>query len=172
MKNVFKKLFSKETIFYWVLIIFLGANQIYTQTKNAPYENKTYPSVTAEVISGKGEVTSVTFPPKGRAIAIFWSTTCPPCKVEMARLKSSVEDGKIPQEKIFAIDSFENALDIKKFLKKSPHPFTFIQDPGFSRALNIRATPTTIFLEDGKVLSISTGLSVIGIWKAEQFLKS
>lgn len=116
------------------------------------------------------EKTSAQFPPASdRAIAIFWSTTCGPCKVEMARLKSSVEAGKIPRESLFAINPFESTETISRFLERNPYPFTFIHVPGIAHALGVRATPTTIFIDKGEITSMSSGMSLTGIWKAESF---
>lgn len=111
----------------------------------------------------------ITFP-KDKAIAIFWATWCAPCKLEMARLKSSVEDGEIPEGAIVAINPFESSGIVRDFLKNNAYPFSFIDAPNVTRQLKVSATPTTAFIESGKVTSLSTGLSIIGIWRAESFL--
>ena len=48
--------------------------------------------------------------------------------------------------------------------------FTFIDAPDAAQALKIEVTPTTVFFDKGEIKSMSTGMSVVGIWKAERFL--
>jgi thiol-disulfide isomerase/thioredoxin len=123
------------------------------------------------VVLGDKSNTKVSFPPVDtKAMAIFWATWCGPCKIEMERLKSSVEAGKIPKEKIFAINPFESEDVSRTFLKQNNFPFVFIHAPDISKKLDIQLTPSTIFVDKGRVESISSGLSVIGIWKAEFLL--
>lgn len=101
-------------------------------------------------------------------IFFFWASWCGPCKVEMDRYKSSILAGKIPEKNFWAINPFESSADVKKFLEKNKFPFTFVDDQGaISKILKIRATPTTTFIEDGKVLRQSTGISIVGIYRAE-----
>ena len=109
---------------------------------------------------------------KGKnTIAIFWASWCGPCKVEMERLKTSVEAGKIDQKRIFAINPFEDENNIKEFIRKNPYPFTFIYYEQELDRLNINVTPTTIFFVGNTIERMESGMSVIGIWNAENFLK-
>ncbi len=157
---------------FLLLMGLLIANQAPTIANNFRKEGSKLEGLESLVINSAKEGQTTQFPPKEKkAVAIFWSTTCAPCKLEMARLKSSVEDGKIPKSSLFAINPFEERGEIKKFLAKTDYPFTFVEAPGISQALNVRGTPTTIFIEDGEVVSIKTGMSLTGIWKAEAFFE-
>lgn len=109
--------------------------------------------------------------PQKNTIAIFWASWCGPCKVEMERLKASVQEGKIDQKRIFAINPFEDEENIKDFIRKNPYPFTFIYYEQELDRLNINVTPTTIFFAGNKIERMESGMSVIGIWNAESFLK-
>ncbi|MFG1591408.1 TlpA family protein disulfide reductase [Halobacteriovorax sp. CON-3] len=113
---------------------------------------------------------SIQFPPDKKVVTFFWMTTCTPCKIEMLRLKKSVESGKISKGSIYAVNPFESTAQIKKFLKKNPYPFTFIEDNDLGHDLVIQATPTTVFLDNAKVKYFSTGISFMGIYKAENFI--
>ena len=103
-------------------------------------------------------------------MAIFWATWCAPCKLEMERLQKSVEERKISEGKIFAINPFESKDISSVFIRKNKYPFVFIEAQDVAERINIMATPTTLLLEDQKIHSMSSGLSIIGIWKAESFL--
>lgn len=112
----------------------------------------------------------LTFPPKGNSIAIFWATWCGPCKVEMNRFKKSVKSGKIKKESIFLIAPFESQNEVVKFLKSNDYPFTFIEAPELAGSLNIQVTPTVILVNNNKIIEMSSGLSLIGVWRAEEHI--
>lgn len=155
------------TLLIVTLVVFLQAPSFFNNIRQA---GTILPSKQYQVIGSKTAL--VHFPPENsRGIAIFWATWCGPCKVEMARLRSSVENGNIPQEKIFAVNLFEDQQVIKKFLAQNNYPFIFISAPEVAQQINVKATPTTLFLENGVITSMSSGMSLIGIWKAEFFLR-
>ncbi len=113
---------------------------------------------------------NIVFPSQKRSLIIFWSTTCAPCKVEMWRIKNAIENGDFAKEQVFAINTYENHQTIRKFLEKSPYPFNFISNENITKTLNIHATPTIALLESNKVIHLSTGLNLIGLWYAQFFL--
>tara|TARA_Y100001936_G_scaffold243374_1_gene282125 strand:+ start:1766 stop:2275 length:510 start_codon:yes stop_codon:yes gene_type:complete len=167
-----KKWFSSGNIIFLLLLGFLIASQAPTIANNFRKEGSKLEGLKSLVINSAKEGEKAQFPPKEeKAMAIFWSTTCAPCKLEMARLKASVENGKIPKSSLFAINPFEGRGEIKKFLAKNDYPFTFIEAPGVGQALNVQGTPTTIFIDKGRVVSVKTGISLTGIWKAEAFFE-
>jgi thiol-disulfide isomerase/thioredoxin len=113
------------------------------------------------------------YPAPTRSMIIFWATWCQPCKAEMYRLKKAVESGDIKSEQLFAVNPFEDIVTIKNFLIENPYPFQFIDDAGvISKALGVRGTPTIALLNGQKVNHLSTGMSLIGIFRAQWFLDS
>lgn len=167
-----KKWFSKKSnLFTLILFIFVLIQKAPLLFENMKNEGVVLSSETYEVLNKNIGKDAINFPsPNSKSIAIFWATWCGPCKIEMNRLKSSVENGKIPAGAIIAINPFETKEESRKFIATNAYPFTFIDAPNISQKLNIHATPTTAFFENGKIISISSGMSLFGIWRAEYFL--
>lgn len=141
--------------------------------KHLDMEGKIIQSRPYQAITNDNADEKILFPsPDKKIIAIFWATWCVPCKIEMNRLKKSVINGSIPKDAIIAINPFESVKEYKKFITKSDYPFTFIHAPEITQMLNIEATPTTILFDSEKISSMSTGVSLIGIWRAELFLNN
>lgn len=164
------KQFAKKHFFTVLLVAFVLYIQIPRWIANSQQRGNEISSQTYRVLNPNSETEATPFPlEKDRSMVIFWATWCAPCKLEMARLKTSVENGAIPANKIFAISS-EPAPTIQKFLKENPFPFLFIEAPQLADKLKIEATPTTVFFEKNKIESMSTGISLTGIWRAEFFL--
>jgi len=131
---------------------------------NLRNEGDVLPRTQMKEINSSNEVT---LPLRGNSIVVFWATWCGPCKVEMNRLSDSVKAGKIPAERILAINSFEDDRTVRSFLKSNEYPFQFFAHQGLAEHLNISRTPTTLFIENGTITKMSSGLSLIGIWQAE-----
>lgn len=167
-----KKLMNKRHLLTLFLLALVAWRQLPLMWQNFQSEGINIPPQTYPVIASKDLTTQRDFPSsEERAVILFWATWCGPCKIDMKRLQASVEAGKIKPHQIVAISPFENPITIKKFLKDNPYDFTFIHAPNIASTLNIEVTPTTAFIDKGVVRSLSSGLSLIGIWRAEFFLK-
>ncbi len=165
-----KKILTLNNFVFFIACIYAAYSLIPVMKNNFSQEGQNISTQEYQTISTGGPSEKILFPTMARSIAIFWATWCAPCKLEMIRLSSSVKKGKIPEGAIIAINPFESPKEVKAFLKDHAFPFTFIEDNGISRVLNVNVTPTTLFIENQKVVNLSSGLSFIGIWKAEQFL--
>src|SRR5687768_11186750 len=98
-----KKWFTRKSNILFLLIMGLAiVQQFPVQKNNLQQTDRIIPS--RKVLSYTTG-TQVDFPSRnGRNLAIFWATWCGPCKLEMERLKRSVESGSIPKDAIFAIN--------------------------------------------------------------------
>lgn len=164
------KLLTPSNVIFILICLYAAYSLIPVMKNNLSQEGKLIPQQEYQVITKAGSEIKILFPGKKRTIAIFWATWCAPCKVEMSRLSSSVKDGKIPEGAIMAINPFERTEVVSAFLKEHSYPFTFLEDAGISKQLNVDRTPTTVFIEDQRVIHLSSGLSLTGIFKAEEFL--
>lgn len=172
MKTQWKSAFSHLTNLIMVLFLCTLAykqyeiyreNQRYIDLKVAKKSTLSY---------FKGQKTQLDFPSQEQNnIALFWSTTCAPCKLEMKRLQRSIEQGLISPQKIVAINPWESTNLILSFLKKNSYSFHFLLEDNLSKELSIYATPTAVYFENGKIVNIKSGMSFTGIWQAESFLK-
>lgn len=160
----FKYKIKKSDFFILALLLLLLLSRIPGALENFNAEGKIH-SPQERIVLDTGAL--IQYPPAGAAVTIFWATWCAPCKFEMLRLKKSVEAGKLPRGRVFAVSLNEDAETVLSFLQKNPYPFTFLASSKADEVLPVAATPTLVLWKDRRVQSIGTGLSLWGIWRAE-----
>ncbi len=164
-----KYLTISNIITFVILSLFLY-NRVPVFLENKNQEGKPILPQEYSVFNSSDE--QLTFPALDqRYIVVFWASWCGPCKVEMNRLSTSVNEGKIPGDKIIAVNTFEDSTIIKNFIEDNQYPFTFLNAPELGHELKVQVTPTTLFVDKGVITEISTGMSLVGIWRAEKFLR-
>ena len=165
--NKYKKYLTFSNVLTVVILALVIYNRLPTFLENSKHEGKLFPQGAYQILSSSTEEELIFPKANERYLVIFWATWCGPCKVEMDRLAKS----KIPPHKIIAIDTFEDSMTVKKFLKENAYPFVFMDAADLGAKLNIQLTPTTLLIENGVIKSMSSGMSLFGIWRAESFLK-
>lgn len=170
INSSFKKHFSLSNLIALILIVALVYIKFPIFANNIKNEGTKISSREVSLLEKDGKII---FPPEhGKIIVIIWATWCGPCSIEMKRLKASVEKGKIPASAIFAIAPFENQATIKNFLRVHNYPFVFVDAPDVAEGVKASVTPTTLFIENGKIVSMNSGISVFGIFEAEKFISN
>ena len=154
-----------------VIIAFLVLSKLPSWIANVQVEGEAVTSF--QVRDERGEV--VTLPKPGeKQIIIFWATWCGPCQVELARFNSAVIDGQLKAEQALAISLGEDPALVYKEAKARDYRFTTLVDPETASLASLRVdgTPQTYHINaEQKVVHASMGLSLLGVWRAEQFLK-
>jgi len=114
------------------------------------------------------------FPASGKAIYIYWATWCGPCKLEMGRLQSAIDEGSLSAKQVIGISSGESLESIQSEILNQKYSFEFLHDErGESlNAFQVTGTPTVLQInEKGEVVSMSMGIQPFLISKSERFLK-
>lgn len=159
--------------FNWALIIltlFLIFQYFSRYNANTKMENLTIDSLFLTTLDG--EKIDLLEKSKLPLVLFFWSSSCPPCLVEIERFKNAMNRG-LPKDQVIFINTYEPLSTIKKFIPKKEIAYPVYK--GTLQALsllNISLTPTVIHLdEERKIVHYSTGVGPLTIIKAEKFLK-
>lgn len=101
--------------------------------------------------------------PDGQAFAlIFWTTTCPYCQVEMARIQKLVEQNKVPNDRVFAVNTGESSQSILNYFNKAGYTYAPLQDPGnlAAKTLGAQGVPTILLVnKNNEITWMTLGVS-------------
>lgn len=148
------------------LLGFFAYRQLPAIISNYKQQGQVFSPVTYNELITNKEISL--FESQENYIVFFWASWCAPCKLDMQRLRQSVDNKKIPKSRILLVNIGEPTKTIENYIKKNQLPFTFINDRGeLVKKLNIKVTPTMALIEKGELSSLSSGLSLIGIYRAE-----
>ena len=109
------------------------------------------------------------------SVLVFWATWCGPCKIELSRLQSAIQEGRLPAKRVFAISVGEDPEDVFRFAKDEGYTFQVLADTeGSSGNLySVRATPTVFHLDDqDRIAWTAEGLHPLSVRKAVSHLQS
>ncbi len=107
------------------------------------------------------------------SVIVFWATWCGPCKLELDRLASAVQNREIPADRIFAVSIGEQLETVQVTAKERQYPFQVLADErANSRNLyQIQVTPTTIHVDsDAKIAWVGQGMHPLSVKKARSLL--
>lgn len=165
-----KRYLTKNNIITLVLIVYVTVRLLPQFLINFKEEGQIWPSETLSTFLSAKEVKLPD--PDQRTLVIFWASWCGPCKIEMARLQNSIDSQKISASQVFAVNPFENEVTIEKFIRENQYQFHFVKGSSLAQKLQVQQTPTTLLFDKNKIVKMSSGLSLIGIWYAELFLSA
>ncbi len=167
-----KKLFKHAgNIALVIVIAFLLLKKVPSWLANVQVEGEAVKSF--QVRNEAGEVITLPSPGK-KQVVIFWATWCGPCRVELSRFNTAVKEGQLKAEDVIAISLGEEPALVYKEAKAREYAFTTLVDPETASLASLRVdgTPQTYHIsENQKITHASMGLSLLAVWRAEQFLK-
>jgi cytochrome c biogenesis protein CcmG/thiol:disulfide interchange protein DsbE len=108
-------------------------------------------------------------------VFIFWATWCGPCKIEMKRIQSAVNEGDINPAHVTAISFDEDDNTLQKAIAENKYTFQFLKDTTgrFAASLQVKGTPSVVHVDTaGSIVWMNTGLSILGVQKAKSLLSS
>lgn len=170
MKNVFGKI-------PWSLLLTLAlfAYVLYRRApdvvKNYQLEQQEFPTRQLQTT----ENSQISFPPKDgqRAVALFWTTWCGPCKLEMDRLQKSINANKLDASRVHAVHIGGSGEEVKAHMLKHGFSFPALVDTNgvLASALDVTMTPSLFLIdENGQIGWASSGLGLSDVWRIESFL--
>jgi len=110
----------------------------------------------------EGETTSLSDFRGNSVVLNFWATWCGPCKFEMPLIQELANDAATTDIGLIlmTVNSGESADTVAKFMIEKGFSFPVLLDTqkGIGRAYNVRAIPTTFFIDkDGIIRDIKVG---------------
>lgn len=157
------RLFSLVVLFLGLVWIGLSADRLGESTGGrvpAPRQGFPAPDFTLQTLDGQ---TIQLRALRGQAVVLnFWTTWCPPCRLEMPTLEKVAEEYRGQGVVILGVNSTiqDAVVDVENFVQEFGITFPILLDPQGSatRSYEIRALPTTFFIgADGVIHHVSVG---------------
>ncbi len=150
--------------FTWALLAFLVVQKIIvwnkeSQQKGLPVQNKLVQVIQANGTTALQPLLNA----NQKKILIFWATWCAPCKLELSRVQSMIDNHTLDPHKVIAISLYEDPQLVWRTSQERKYSFPIGVDPRgeISQDFKVTGTPTTVYVADEKIQSISTGLSLL-----------
>jgi cytochrome c biogenesis protein CcmG/thiol:disulfide interchange protein DsbE len=98
---------------------------------------------------------------RGQAVLVnFWATWCPPCRAEMPAIQRVYEDYRDQGFTVLAVDVGEGDAQVAAFVDEQGLTFPILldRDGGVSKRYQVRAMPSTFFIDrSGVVREVTLG---------------
>lgn len=160
-------------ILIWGLVIVLLLQRLSLWQKENQQKGQQIEPTVVQLLQADGTLTPTPlFSDSSRKVLIFWATWCGPCTVELSRVQKLIAKNEIPSKDILAISIQEAPGTVLQALKERKYtfPVALDLDGKIAHDFQVRGTPTTVYLENGKVARISTGLSLLVEKNLKDFL--
>lgn len=114
---------------------------------------------TEEIVLQSTSGEQFAIPDEGNYILNFWATYCPPCEREMPAFKAAYKILQSHNIELYAVNVEEPTRLVNQYLTKFDLPFPILLDRKGQLKENykILTLPTTLFLQDGKVVHTVKG---------------
>jgi peroxiredoxin len=171
MVDRLRSLFSFRTVLAGV-IAFLLLKHAQTTLENFNKEGSHFPS--AQLLSSNDNL--IPFPNSIEApwVALFWSVTCGPCRVEMELIQKAIEAGYVSADRVYAIHIGGDKASVQEHMKSHGFTFQFLVDVRgeLAQMLDVGLTPTTFLVnKDGTIRWASSGLGVTHVFRMAEHLR-
>lgn len=142
-----------QLLLFSVLIVALS----YAIISNASKQKAEAKSEDIVFQTSSGE--QLALPNEGSYIVNFWATYCPPCEREMPSFKAAYEILQSHNIELYAVNVEEPTRLVNQYLTKFDLPFPILLDRQgqLKESYEILTLPTTLFLQDGKVVHTVKG---------------
>lgn len=157
----YKKLISLKNIsnfVVWVLVVYILVTRLPHLISLLKTQGLQASSFVVKDLNGE----DVLIPSSQKKVVVFWTTWCPPCKIELRRINKMILYGEIKKDDVLAISIMESSDVVKKSVLENNYQFQVALDESgqVSELYQVQATPTIVFIDqDNKINWITSGLS-------------
>lgn len=170
LREVLKKVISVHSVVL-VVFAFVIFRHALTALDNLKKEDGSFPQVAVLGIDNLERMIPVDADKPWAAL--FWSTHCGPCRVEMELIQKAINIGYLEPDRVYAIHIGGQLSVAQDFMKRHGFTFPLFVDlrGDLARALDVSMTPTT-FLVDGnrEIRWATSGLGVTHIFRLANHL--